>query len=78
MNYEVYEIPCNPVPAAEVNGFRFGKDQEGVVVARCVFCKVGFVVTDENAAETRHAMIRHLETIHGLERRPAAQGAQGI
>jgi hypothetical protein len=58
-------VPCNPVPAAEVDGFQFGRDQDGTVVARCIICKVGFVVTDENAAETRHAMIRHLETVHG-------------
>jgi hypothetical protein len=40
-----HETICNPIPAADVPGFQFYRDQNGRTIARCVVCRVGFVVT---------------------------------
>jgi hypothetical protein len=59
------ETICNPIPAADVDGFTFHRDDHGAIMARCVMCKVGFVVTSETAEAVRANMIRHLDAVHG-------------
>ena len=56
---------CDPIPAADVDGFRFYRDQNGDVVARCVRCRVGFTVRNETAEAVRPRMVMHLESAHG-------------
>ena len=60
------EILCEPIAGAAVDGFSFFRDQNGAVTARCVYCLVGFPVTAETAAESRHAMRTHLDVVHGV------------
>ena len=47
------ETICNPVPGAEVDGFNFFRDQNGMIVARCCWCMIGFDVTAKNVATIR-------------------------
>ena len=47
-----YGVPCDPIPAADVEGFRFYRDQNGDVVARCLLCSVGFAIREDNAEAT--------------------------
>jgi hypothetical protein len=47
-----YGVPCDPIPAADVEGFRFYRDQNGDVVARCVLCSVGFAIREERRSDT--------------------------
>jgi hypothetical protein len=60
-----YEIACNPIPSAEVPGYTFRRDQNGCTIARCVACRVGFVVREGDAVEVRHAMRAHRDLSHG-------------
>jgi len=60
-----YEIPSDPPLGADVDGFTYHRDQRGAIIARCVVCKVGFVVTSETAKTARANMITHLDTVHG-------------
>jgi hypothetical protein len=60
-----YEINCAPVAGADVDGFRFYRDQLGTVIARCVRCRVGFTVRSETAEAVRPRMLMHLESAHG-------------
>ena len=60
-----YEINCAPVGGADVDGFRFYRDQLGTVIARCVRCRVGFTVRSETAEAVRPRMLMHLESAHG-------------
>jgi hypothetical protein len=60
-----YEIVCDPPPGVEgVEGFQFHRDQNGVVVARCVLCRAGFVVGEDSALAVRNSMIVHLAGVH--------------
>jgi hypothetical protein len=59
-----YGVLCDPIPAAAVNGFRFYRDQNGDVVARCVLCSVGFALREDNAEAVRPRMVMHLESAH--------------
>ena len=59
------ETICNPIPAADIDGFTFHRDEHGAIIARCVMCKVGFVVTSETAEAVRANMITHLDAVHG-------------
>ena len=60
-----YEIVCDPSPGVEgVEGFQFHRDQNGVVVARCVLCRAGFVVREDSALAVRNSMIVHLAGVH--------------
>ena len=61
-----YETPCNPIPAADVEGFNFFRERDGAIIARCTRCKIGLTVTDENAERVRYAMTIHLDAVHGL------------
>ena len=47
------EIPVDPIPAADVDGFLCYRDQRGAIIARCVACRIGFVVTNETAEAAR-------------------------
>jgi hypothetical protein len=58
------ETICNPIPAADVDGFMFHRDEHGAIFARCVMCRVGFVAS-ETAEAVRANMISHLDTVHG-------------
>ena len=41
-------VPCDPPPGVEaVTGFAFQRDVDGVVVARCVVCRVGYTLCPE-------------------------------
>jgi hypothetical protein len=60
-----HEVLCNPIPAANVPGFRFTRNQNGVIVARCTTCGIGFVVRKENAERVRFALGAHLDWVHG-------------
>ena len=61
-----YETPCNPPPGvANVPGYRFYRDTRGALIARCAVCRVGFVVTDDNAKAVKHAMRVHMDWLHG-------------
>lgn len=59
------ETICEPIPAADVDGFMFYRGERGAIIARCVMCKVGFVVTNETAEAVRANMITHLDSVHG-------------
>lgn len=59
-----YEISCPPVSSAEVPGYRFSRDQNGAVIARCLFCRVGFLVRT-NTEAVRYAMTAHRDLSHG-------------
>jgi CRISPR/Cas system-associated protein Cas7 (RAMP superfamily) len=54
-----YEVACNPIPGADVPGYKFRRDQNGTVIARCVACSVGFVVREGHAANVRRLMNVH-------------------
>ena len=69
-----HEVHCNPIPAADVPGFRFTRNQNGVIVARCTACRIGFVVREENAERVRFAMGAHQEWVHGSHLSRAALG----
>ena len=60
-----HEVHCDPIPAADVAGFRFTRNQNGVIVARCSACKIGFVMREENAERARDAMSAHQDLMHG-------------
>jgi hypothetical protein len=60
-----HEVLCNPIPAADVPGFRFTRNQNGVIVARCTTCGIGFVVRKESAERVRSAMGAHRDWEHG-------------
>jgi len=53
------------IPAADVGGFTFHRDQRGAIIARCVVCRIGFVITSETAETGRANMITHLDAVHG-------------
>jgi hypothetical protein len=53
------------IPAADVDGFTFHRDQRGAIIARCVVCRIGFVITSETAETGRANMITHLDAVHG-------------
>jgi hypothetical protein len=60
-----YEIVCDPPPGVEaVEGFQFYRDQDEVVVARCVLCRAGFVVREASALAVKNSMIVHLAGVH--------------
>ena len=65
-----HEVPCNPIPAADVPGFRFTRNQNGVIVARCTTCHIGFVVREANAESARFAMGAHQDGEHGSHFEP--------
>ena len=54
-NYVQCDIPRG---VTAVEGFRFLRDQDDVVVARCVVCGVGYVVST-NVEAMNHAMKVH-------------------
>jgi hypothetical protein len=56
---------CDPPPGADVDGFTFHRDQRWVIIASCVVCKVGFVVTAATANAVRANMLTHLDAVHG-------------
>ena len=60
-----HEVLCNPIPAADVPGFWFTRNQNGVILARCTTCRIGFVVREENAERVRLAMGAHQDWVHG-------------
>ena len=60
-----HEVLCNPIPAADVPGFRFTRNQNGVIVARCTRCAIGFVVRKDSADGVRVAMGAHQDWEHG-------------
>jgi hypothetical protein len=60
-----YEVFCDPIPAADVRGFRFTRNQNGVIVARCTRCAIGFVVRKDSADGVRVAMGAHQDWEHG-------------
>ena len=60
-----YEISCRPVSSAEVPGYRFTRDQNGAMIARCLFCRVGFLVRETNTEAVRYAMTAHRDLSHG-------------
>ena len=61
-----HEVLCNPIPATDVPGFRFTRNQNGVIVARCTTCRIGFVVCEEDAERVRFAMGAHQDWVqHG-------------
>jgi hypothetical protein len=57
-------VRCRPNPAADVPGFQFYHDQYGPIIARCLHCRIGLAVTNENAAAVKWAMIVHLQYAH--------------
>ena len=57
-------VRCDPPPGVDtVEGFVFQRDQTDIVVARCVRCRVGFVVSGNGEAAS-HAMRVHRELEH--------------
>jgi hypothetical protein len=55
-----YEIVCDPPPSVEAaEGYQFYRDQNGVVVVRCVLCRTGFVVREDSAADVGRIMRLH-------------------
>lgn len=62
----MFEIECDAPRGLKVDGFSFFRDQNGAMVGRCVWCRVGYPVTLETAAEFRHAMRTHLDIVHGV------------
>ena len=64
-----YETTCEPVPGAEVDGFKFCRDQNVINFALCCGCMIGVDVTAKNVATIRPMMIIHLELVHGCVRR---------
>ena len=64
-----YEMICNPVPGAEIDGFNFFRDHTGRIVARCCWCMIGFDVTAENAATIRHDVNSSTGCVKGADRR---------
>ena len=58
------EFFCNPIPAADVPGFRFTRNQNGVIVARCMTCRIGFVIFEKDAASARSVMGAHHDWAH--------------
>jgi len=60
-----YEIVCDPPPSVEaLEGYQFYRDQNGVVVARCVLRRAGFVVREDSALAVKNSMIVHLAGVH--------------
>jgi hypothetical protein len=55
-----YSVPCDPPAAAACDGFNFFRDLKGAIVGRCVWCLVGFSISEENAADVRANMVTHL------------------
>ncbi len=68
------EVPCNPIPGADITGFRFTRNQNGVIVARCMTCHIGFVVREANAEMARFTMSAH-QDLHGSHLRRGAPRA---
>jgi hypothetical protein len=56
---------CDPPSGTDVDGFTFERDPRGAIIARCVMCKVGFVITSETANNVRANMLMHLDAVHG-------------
>jgi hypothetical protein len=55
-----FETICDPPPGVTaVDGFQFYRDQNSMVIARCVACSVGFVVREDHAANVRRLMNVH-------------------
>jgi hypothetical protein len=60
------EISCPSVStSAEVPGYRFTRDQNGAVIARCEACRIGFLVRETNGEAVRQAMAMHRDLSHG-------------
>ena len=59
------ETICDPPLGADVDGFTYHRDQHGAIIARCLMCKIGFVVTAETAKAVRANMLAHLDAVHG-------------
>jgi hypothetical protein len=59
-----YEVRCHPIPAANIPGFQFYRDQYGTMIARCLHSRVGFTVREDNAGAVKWAMIVHLQYVH--------------
>jgi hypothetical protein len=60
-----YELACQSIPSADVPGYRFTCDHNGRTIARCMACRVGFVVREDDAVEVRCAMRAHRDLSHG-------------
>ena len=60
-----YEIACQPIPSADVPGYRFTCDHNGRTIARCLTCRVGFLVRETNGEAVRQAMAMHRDLSHG-------------
>jgi len=45
----------------------------GAIIARCVVCRIGFVITSETAETGRANMITHLDAVHGARPYPATR-----
>jgi len=59
-----HEVPYNPIPALDAPGFRFTRNQNGVIIARCTTCHIGLVVGEASAERARFAMSAH-QDLHG-------------
>jgi len=59
-----HEVPYNPIPALDAPGFRFTRNQNGVIIARCTTCHIGFVVGEASAERARFATSAH-QDLHG-------------
>ncbi len=70
-----HEVFCDPIPAADVPGFRFTRNQNGVIVARCTTCAIGFVVRKESAERMRFVLGAHQDWEHGSHLSRAALSA---
>jgi hypothetical protein len=60
MNYEI-----SPVSSTDVPGYRFTCDHDGRTIARCLTCRVGFLVRETNGEEVRQAIAMHRDLSHG-------------
>ena len=60
-----YELACQPIPSADVPGYRFTCDHNGRTIARCLTCRVGFLVRETNGEAVRQAMAMHRDLSHG-------------
>jgi hypothetical protein len=55
---------CDAPSGIDVDGFTFERDTRGAIIARCVMCKVGFLITSETANNVRANMLKHLDAVH--------------
>ena len=67
------ETICNPVQGADVEGFNFFRDQNGIIIffffffffVRCCWCVIGLTSRPKTLRQSGQ-MIMHLELVHGL------------